>query len=157
MKLKLLLTIAFAITSMLSMAQHSGASYGQVECISVESDGSLTLRVHSLGRNRYDAKDQARKDAIYEVIFKGVKVEGNQMLSRPLLYEVNAEEKYQDFFNGFFADGGKFMEYSSMKDKKAGSSTRKGKGGIQVEKGITIRVLRPQLKKYLIEQNIIKQ
>ena len=127
-----------------------------VECISVELDGSLTLRVSGNGRNRADALEQARKNAVYTVIFKGVDVRGqNPMMSKPLILEVNAEQKYQYFFNPFFTDGGKYKKFISKEDTRGGSNVRQ-KGSKQVEYTVTIRVNRSQLKDYLIENNIIK-
>lgn len=157
MKLKLLFSCLALFWGWQVFAQSYGAPYSSVTCLNTELDGSITVRVTGAGRNRLDAKEQARKNAVYNVIFKGVKVEGrNSILSRPLVYEVNAEEKYADFMNIFFADGGKYLEFTSMDDRRA-LSNRKEKGGKQVEWSITLRVLRPQLRQYLIEQNIIKE
>lgn len=157
MKVKFLLLCLLLLCSWQAFAQSYGAPYASVECLNVELDGSITVRVSGAGRNRPDAKEQARKNAVYNVIFKGVKVAGkNSTLSRPLIYEVNAEEKYEEFANTFFADGGKYLEFTSMEDRRA-LSNKKEKGGKQVEWSVTLRVLRPQLRQYLIEQNIIKE
>ncbi len=157
MKVKILLLGLLLLCSWQVIAQSYGAPYASVECLNVELDGSITVRVTGYGRNRLDAKEQARKNAVYNVIFKGVKVAGkNSTLSRPLIYEVNAEEKYETFVNAFFADGGKYLEFTSMDDRRA-LSNKKEKGGKQVEWSVTLRVLRPQLRQYLTEQNIIKE
>lgn len=57
-------------------------------------------------KTREDAIEQACKNAVRDVLFKGVQTPENTILSRPLIREINAEEKYQYFFNPFFADGG---------------------------------------------------
>lgn len=153
----LLLGLLLLLCNRQAAAQSYGAPYASVECVNVELDGSITVRVTGSGRNRLDAKEQARKNAVYNVIFKGVKIAGkNSTLSRPLIYEVNAEEKYEQFVNEFFADGGKYLKFTSMNDRRA-LSNKKEKGGKQVEWSITLRVLRPQLRQYLIDQNIIKE
>jgi len=127
-----------------------------VECISVELDGSVTLRVAGKGRNKADAIEQARKNAVYAVIFKGVDVRGqNPMMSKPLILEVNAEQKYQYFFNPFFTDGGKYKRFITKESTRGGTNVRQ-KGSGQVEYTITICVNRSQLKDYLVENNIIK-
>ena len=99
---------------------------------------------------------QARKDAVYEVIFKGIKVANNAQMSRPLLYEVNAEEKYQDFFNEFFVDGGKFTQFGTLQDARS-STTHTRKEGSQKMTWINVRVQRAELKRYLTESGIIKK
>ncbi|MCH5335249.1 MAG: hypothetical protein J1D86_05555 [Alistipes sp.] len=158
MKRFLLLICAVMAFGAGAQAQSYGAPYSSIRCMNVELDGSITVRVSGSGRNRLDAKEQARKNAVYNVIFKGVKVEGhaNSDISRPLVFEVNAEEKYADFMYEFFADGGKYLEFTSMDDRRWLSNS-KTKGGKQVEWEITLRVLRPQLRRYLIEQGIIKK
>lgn len=125
-----------------------------VKCLGVELDGSQTLRVQGYGRNRADAKEQAKKNAVKAVIFEGIRdgVEGCNM--RPLVMEVNAQERYEDYFNLFFADDGPYLEYVSMKDTKYGSGDRvKDKVGYSYN--LTVRVLRTQLKARLKADNVI--
>jgi hypothetical protein len=122
--------------------------------LGVELDGSQTLRVLGYGRNRADAKEQAMKNAVWAVIFDGIKdgVQGCNM--RPLVTEVNARERYEDYFNLFFADNGPYKEYVSMKDTKL-KSGNKDKDKVGYSYDLTVRVLRPQLKARLIEDNLI--
>ncbi len=125
-----------------------------IKCLGVELDGSQTLRVLGYGRNRNDAKEQAMKNAVWAVIFDGIKdgVQGCNM--RPLVTEVNAKERYEDYFNIFFSDNGAYHEYVSLRDTKKRSGGRhKDKIGYSYE--LTIRVLRPQLKARLQADNVI--
>ena len=125
-----------------------------IRCMGVELDGSQTLRVLGYGRNRADAKEQAKKNAVWAVFFDGVKdgVEGCNTL--PLITEVNAKERYEDYFNIFFTDNGAYKEYVSVRDTKLRSGGRsKDKLGYSYD--ITIRVLRPQLKARLKSDNLI--
>ena len=126
-----------------------------IECMGVEGDGSQTLRVWALGRNKTDAIEQAKKNAVREVIFKGIRNGSSECNIRPLMYEVNGEEKYQYYFNTFFKDGGEYLKYVSMEDRRA-FTTRKIKTTNQVKCGLTVRVLRPELLQRLIEDKIIK-
>ncbi len=157
MKLKLIL-LGIGLMSVLQLsAQSYGAPYTSVVCQNVELDGSITVRVTGSGRNRSDAMDQARKNAVYNVIFKGVKTEDrNAVVSKPLVYEVNAEEKYQTFINSFFNDYGEYINFVSMADRRLTTSTKE-KTGSQVVWTTTVRVLRPELQQYLIKMNVIKQ
>lgn len=137
--------------------RYTTAAYSTPEPVYMndEADGSITVRAYGQGRNLIDAKEQAMKNAVRAVVFKGISVPGNAYLSRPLVTEVNAQEKYEDFFNEFFTDHGDYRKFCSAKDSKAASdkdniSTR------QSRKATTVRVLRPQLKAFLIENGIIK-
>lgn len=121
-----------------------------------ELDGSQTLRVLGYGRNRSDAKEQAMKNAVYAVVFNGIKdgVQGCNL--RPLVTEVNARERYEDYFNIFFSDGGEYKNYVSLKDTKKRSADRsKDKLGYSYE--MTIRVLRSELKARLKKDNVISE
>lgn len=152
MKKKLLLIcIAFLVS--LTVQKANAQSY-EPECISVEQDGSQTLRVWGKGRNRSDAVEQAKKDAVYYVLFKGV-LKGNKGYNlRPIVTEVNARERYRDYFDIFFMDGGEYLNYVSMADRRLGS-TKKVKTDTQVMYCVTIRVLIPELRQRLIRDGII--
>lgn len=125
-----------------------------IKCLGTELDGSQTLRVTGYGRNRSDAKEQAKKNAVYAVIFNGVRdgVKGCNL--RPLVTEVNARERYEDYFNIFFMDNGEYLKYVSLRDTKRMSADRKkDKVGYSYE--MTIRVLRAELKARLKADNVI--
>lgn len=91
------------------------------------------------------------KNAVSAIIFDGVK-DGCNL--RPLVTEVNARERYDEYFNRFFADGGEYTKYVSLKDtKKRSADRKKDKVGYSYE--MTIRVLRSELKQRLIQDNVI--
>lgn len=158
MKLRFLCVVLLVCAGLQSLsAQSYGAPYSDVSCLNVELDGSITLRVKGSGRNRADAMEQAKKNAVYNVIFKGVKTEdANSVLSRPLVFEVNAAEKHSSFLYRFFADGGDYAKFVSMQDRKIGTNKMALKKA-QAEWTTTVRVLRPQLEQYLIDNGIIKR
>lgn len=84
------------------------------ECLGVELDGSETLRAWGRGKNRTDAIEQAKKNAVRDVLFKGVVAGSRECSVRPLVTEVNAQERYASYFNDFFRDGGEYLKYVSM-------------------------------------------
>ena len=73
------------------------------ECLGVELDGSETLRAWGRGKNRTDAIEQAKKNAVRDVLFKGVVAGSRECSVRPLITEVNAQERYASYFNDFFS------------------------------------------------------
>lgn len=154
MKKLLLMTIAVLSFSFAGAQTQSIYSRSSIRCMGVELDGSQTLRVQGYGRNRSDAKEQAMKNAVWAVIFDGIRdgVEGCNM--RPLVTEVNAKERYEDYFNLFFSDNGAYKEYVSLRDtKKRSGGKSKDKLGYAYD--LTIRVLRAQLKARLKADNVI--
>ena len=135
--------ILFAALALLLSA---GAYAQQTECIGKEMDGSLTLRVWGTGRNKTDALEQAKKQAVYDVLFNGVTKGNTDYNMRPVMTEVNARQRYQDYFDIFFMDRGEYHKYISMEDKRAGSTRVTKRDYRDVTVGVTVRVLVPQLR-----------
>lgn len=163
--LKLVFIIAMSVVcftnKMYSQTTTSAYYNYEAECLGVELDGSQTLRVWGEGRNKKDAVEQAKKNAVRIVLFKGIQSGLNGCNTKPVVFEVNAEEKYEDYFNVFFMDGGEFTKYISMKDEKRVNLFKKDKDKEKskhfVKYGVTVRVLRSELRKRLIDDNIIKK
>ena len=158
---KTVFTYLFLMFASVSFSQKKTAGYYtyKTECLGVELDGSQTLKAWGNGKNRADAVEQAKKNAVRDVIFRGI-LEGKQDCNqKPILFEINAQEKYEDYFNAFFADGGEYKNFISLKDERIFDkiSRDKKKTSESVTNGIVVRVLRAELKKKLITDSIIKQ
>ena len=139
--------------------KHTAANYTiETECMGVELDGSQTVKAWGKGKDRNDAVEQARKNAVRDVIFKGIRKGSSECNMKPLIIEVQAAEKYEDYFFAFFADEGKYAEFVSDVDEslfpKIGKDRRAQ--GSEVAYGVIIRVLRQKLKKQLQQDNILK-
>lgn len=163
MNTKRIIALLFPVLLMLTSCNHSqrklaGYYEFQSECLGSELDGTQTLAVWGDGRNRTDAIEQAKKNGIRDVLFKGISSGKAECNSKPLLYEVNIQQKKEAYFNAFFADGGPYKEYITSQD---GSDlhfevikTRK-QAGSQEKYRVIIRVLAPKLKQKLIEDKIL--
>jgi len=154
------LSLAFISACKTSPQQRNAGSYTyKTECMGVELDGSQTLKAWGDGRNRLDAIEQAYKNAVRDVLFNGITNGKTDCNVKPVVFEVNAQEKYEDFFNKFFADGGAYKEFVSEKD---GSKyhievlNERKQSGSQEKYGIVVRVLRAELKQKMISEGIIK-
>lgn len=90
-----------------------------------ELDGGYTVSAWGKGNNRADACEQAKRNALRDLIFKGITQGVGTWDKRPLLLEVNAEEKYERYFNMFFAEGGAYNLYVKINEKRtAGLQSR---------------------------------
>lgn len=127
----------------------------ETECLGVEHDGSQTLRAWGKGNDKEDAIEQACKNAVRDVIFKGITSGSGECNKRPLINEVNAQEKYETYFNNFFKDGGEYCNYVSNEDEKRTSKV-KAKNTTQYNYGVVVRVKRAELQERLIKDNILK-
>ena len=154
--MKKLLMLFICAMSLFNVYAQKNPVYARssIRCMGVELDGSQTLRVQGDGRNRSDAKEQAMKNAVWAVIFDGIRDGAEGCNMRPLVTEVNAKERYEDYFNLFFADNGEYKKYVSLRDTKKRSGGRsKDKLGYAYD--LTIRVLRAELKARLKADNLI--
>ncbi len=125
------------------------------ECMGTELDGSYTVRAWGYGRYMHDAKEQAKKNAVRDILFKGIARGRDGCERKALLLEVNAYEKYRDYFDRFFADGGDYLDYVSMRDRRPGSWQHfRQKGGITCS--MVIRVQYSELEARLREDGILK-
>ncbi|MBL0047198.1 MAG: hypothetical protein IPP32_03775 [Bacteroidetes bacterium] len=129
----------------------------ETECMGTEMDGSQTLKAWGYGKNRVDAVEQAKKNAVRDVLFKGIRNGKTECNVKPVVFDVNAQEKYEDFFNKFFADGGDFTQYVNQKDEPLIPKVLKDRKAADtgVEYGVIVRVLRAELKKRMIAENIV--
>lgn len=126
----------------------------KTECLGKSMDGIQTLRVWTSGRNRDNAIEQAKKKAVYDVVFLGIQAGGGECNAYPLIDEANARKKYEDYFDLFFADGGAYKQYVSTKKQKTGAIQRLYGDGTQVL-GIIVTVNRSALRKRFEHDNII--
>lgn len=160
MTLKIYTLIAFFAFSGTYAQKNIAGNYSyKTECMGVELDGSQTLKAWGNGRNRSDAVDQAKKNALRDVLFNGITEGKNECNMKPLIFEVNAQEKYEDYFNKFFADGGEFKNFISLRDERIFDkiSRDKKKARQSVTHGLIVRVLRTELKEKLITDGILKK
>ncbi len=129
------------------------------ECYGTELDGSFTLKAWGNGRHRLDAVEQAKKNGIRDVIFKGISHGRGECDRRPLISEPNALDKYSDYFNSFFADEGPYLDFVNLKDERilfAKIWRSRKRGSQSVTHGVVIRVLRSELKKKLLQDGIMR-
>lgn len=151
---KILIIIILMIVA-LPFATNAQFAKFETECLGIEQDGSQTVRAWGTGRNRSDAVEQAKKNAVFDVLFKGVRGGSSECNLKPLVPEVNARERYEEYFDRFFADGGEYTKFVSAADEKL-FSKGKQKNKIGSHFGVTVRVLRSELKAQLKSDGVIK-
>src|SRR5690606_430200 len=119
----------------------------KTECMGVELDGSQTLKAWGNGRKRMDAVEQAKKNAVRDVIFIRVTDGKAECNMKPIVFEVNAQQKYENAFNASFAGGGEYKACISLRGEIIFvTSSRDGKrASDSVTRGLIVRVLRAEV------------
>ena len=141
-----------------SQNNNTGKISFESECMGAELDGSQTIKAWGTGRNYSDACEQAKKNAVRDVLFKGIKKGSSECNSLALILNQDVKIKNEDYFNVFFADGGKYSQFVNTKDEQIPKKIKreKEKNVDQNTHAIVLRVLRSTLKKQLINAGIIK-
>jgi hypothetical protein len=151
--IKFLATSIFTLTFLFCFSQEVDF---QVRCQSNEGDGSVTLESFGKGRNYQDASEQAKKNAVKAVIFKGIRNGSDVCGFDPLLYNSNAERIHEVYFANFFKDGGEYLKYVSTKDEQIKNKVKRNKikNSEDQQRLVIVRVEKLKLKAMLKQDNI---
>lgn len=131
------------------------AFYFETTSLGLNADGSQTVRAYGKGATKDKAIEEAKKNAVSDIIFKGIPTAREASVKVPLVNEVNARERYAEYFDRFFSDGGeylKFVKESSNKDK----SRIESKGDYRVNYGVVVDVDRAGIKRQLQSDGVLR-
>ena len=127
----------------------------ETECMGVKMDGSQTLKVWGAGRNKSEAIEQAKINAVRDVLFKGIRNGKTDCNLKPIIIGVRVKENNETYFNSFFADNGLYKDYVTGDDSKSNFKERKKSDDYKTY-SIIVNVQRAKLRKKMITDNIIK-
>ncbi|HIC92050.1 MAG TPA: hypothetical protein EYP21_08365 [Syntrophaceae bacterium] len=148
----------FFVVSSCGPQKYTAEHYSyETECLGVEMDGSQTLKVWGKGITRKDAVEQAKKEAVNDVLFKGIRKGSSDCNLKPVILESNARENHEAYFNRFFADGGEYLNYVSGESKRLHKQKVKHrrKTGNKTY-SIIVRVQRSELRQKMLTDIINK-
>lgn len=154
---KVLVFAAFVLLVAGCGVKRSQSYYDQKpQIIGTELDGSYAISCWGKGRNADEAMKELLKQAVYEVVFNGVPSGASSIQPlKPLILTVNAKDKYAEWSNMFFADGGEYLKYCSRHDRRTGSSRFiKNRNSVLCQGVVSVDVA--QLKSMLKVYGIIK-
>jgi hypothetical protein len=128
----------------------------EIEAVQTGTQGTYLIKVWSYSKKPDVAIEQAKKNAVHGVIFKGFTGTSTVSGQRPLTDNVNLEEEKADFFKPFFADGGKYMKFVSSSNDGAVGAEDRMKVGKEYKVGVIVSVNVTALRKDLEAAGIIK-
>lgn len=115
--LSIILTVIFAAAIVMSSCKPKEvvvakkydyeASYGGTQ----GTDGTTMVKITGKGKKAEEAVVDAKINAIHAILFRGVP--GSNM-AKPIVTDANAETKNVDYFNKFFAPGGKYLSFLTV-------------------------------------------
>ncbi len=132
------------------------ATYGfPTQCLGVDPNGDQTLRTWGNGVNKAEAIEQAKRNAVSDVLFKGINDGSADCSRRPIINEVNAREKYEKYFKVFFRDGGAYNKYVTIEENR--TSRIKSKSSTMEAWSVVVVVNRDALRDRMIDDNVISE
>ena len=125
----------------------------QTECVTLETDGYVTIKIWDTEKGAKYNLEQARKDAVHAILFSGISGGNGCTTQPPILNKSEEQENFKTIEKSFFAKKGK---WSMLTRSSATESTLPANLGIKNWKVYQVSISKNELRKYLEEQKIIK-
>lgn len=167
MKSRILLIMLFALVASTGYSQKKAKKKAdkqtqawryEIQCAGVGIDGTYLVKVWSFSKKAKVATEQAKKNAVHGIIFKGFV--GNSVTrcptQRPLAKSPNLEMEKEDFFKPFFEDGGKYMKFVNVSSDGNIGAKDVIKVGKEYKVGVVVSVSKDLLRKDLEDAGIIR-
>jgi hypothetical protein len=127
----------------------------KTECLGAEFDGSQTVVAYSDKRNREDAIEEAKKVAIREILFTGLREGKPECDVKPILNEANAYANHEEYFNRFFTSA--YKTFALFIEERAGQKAKQQQKlkDVTQSTGYVLKISRPALKQKMISDGIL--
>ena len=125
----------------------------QTECVSLETDGYVTIRIWNTRKGLKYKFDQARKEAIHSILFSGIAGGNGCSTQPPLLTSVDDQSSFMKVEKSFFSTKGSWSRFT-----RNGTENSFGtKNDISATcKVYQVSIAKKELRKYLEDNKIIK-
>ncbi len=157
----LLFMAVFGITSCTSY-RHTQADLDtqqwryEIEPVAVGTQGTYLIKVWSYSRSSRVAIEQAKKNAVHGIVFRGFSGVYGVPGQRPLTPNPNLEQEQAHFFNNFFATGGKYQKFVSVSGDGTVQPRDRLRVGNEYKIGVVVSVNVAELRKDLEAAGIIR-
>ena len=147
---KIITSIIFYFT--LSSFSPNQRSY-QTECVSLETDGYVTIKIWDTKKGKSYKQEQARMDAIHAILYSGIAGANGCSTQKPILSNTEDIAKFRAIEKDFFSKNGTWSKYTRASTVETTLPVSLGKKDWKVYQ---VSVAKSLLHKYLEEQKIIK-
>ena len=147
----------FGCAAKKEMKAYYGSEYNvEAQIVKVGQDGTKLVKVWGTGKKVELAVIHAKRNAISAALFQGFAAGGGSA-KIPAIVTGDSQTKNKAFFDDFFKDGGKYLQY--VDDKTDGMPS--GKDRIKLSKGykvaITASIQFDSLRKYLEDKGVARK
>lgn len=148
--MKYLIFISISCLCLISFKAHKN-SY-QTECISLELNGYINIKVWDDKKGANYTEEQSRKDAIHAILFSGIGPENGCTAQPPMLRSQTERQNFIKISKSFFSKKGAWSIFTNTSN--AGDHQNETNATLK-RKSYKITVSKSELRKYLEEQKII--
>ena len=143
--------VLIGLTTIFSFS-YSKSSY-QTECVTLETDGYVTIKIWNTKTGASYKAEQARKDAVHAILYAGISGGNGCSTQPPILNKSEEQDNFKKIEKSFFSKKGKWYMFTRS---SATISTLPANLGIQNWKVYQVSISKNELRKFLEEQKIIK-
>ncbi|GHT12877.1 hypothetical protein AGMMS4956_08170 [Bacteroidia bacterium] len=129
----------------------------EIEPVGVGAQGTYLIKVWSYSKKTVVAMEQAKKNAVHGIIFKGFTGGSGLTSQKPMAPNANVFEEHKDYFESFFANGGKYMQFVNISNSGAIAAGDRVKVGKEYKVGVVVSVNKDALRKELENAGIIQK
>lgn len=146
------LILLFTVLSFLISFNSSNRFY-QTECVTIETDGNVTIKIWDSKKGANYNVEQARKDAVDAILFSGISAGKGCGSQPPILNKTEEQENFKAIEKSFFSKNGKWSIFTRSSATETALPTNLG---VKNWKVYQVSISKNELRKYLVEKNIIK-
>lgn len=128
----------------------------EIEVVNTGTQGTKQVKIWSYSKKADVAMEQAKKNAVHGIIFKGMPDNGAVRGDKAMAQDPNLEVTQAEFFQEFFKDGGKYSKYVTLVNNGAIAAGDIMKIGKEFKVGVVVSVNTAGLRKDLEAAGIIK-
>ena len=147
------ITLLLLIVGFLNLAMKINDYKYQIECISLETDGYISLKIWNPKSGNSYKSVQAQKDAIHSILYTGIAGTNGCTTQRALLNCSEEIEKFKKIKKEFFNAKGKWILFTRSSEIETTLPTNISDKKWKVYK---VSVNKDAIRKYLEENQIIK-
>lgn len=122
--------------------------------------GYTLVKVYTYAKKKDVAILQAGKNAVHGILFKGVAAKNEKDVripsQKPVISDLDAYEKNEEYFKEFFKEGGKYQQFVQMVNNGVPDMGDIVKIGKEYKVGVKVLVAKDALRKEMENNGIIK-
>lgn len=154
----IVLLVLIASIPMLSIAQkkHKNELLDdeyEVSFVRTGVEGTTLFKVYSYGKNENKCLENAKRNAIKAVLFNGIP---GSDIQRPLVSDPQAVEVHKEYFNAFFKEEGKYLQFVALSTDGSINANDRLKVGKMLKIGFVVSVQKASLRRELEQAGVIR-